>query len=361
MDELILGKYPNFSKAFQEFFKFIPVFFMLIFKIQLIYQNNKITGSFSIFINHLNFFFCNFVKLKGIVVLNDTFQLELEMRKRNIMVTFSKNYLNINISEGGTLLKILIDFHLQLARSVMTKIIFFHECKSLGGYFYRLDNFSEVWLNSPNRYYRTGQTKYTTFFNKSNQQSDYIKIIVDKQTKNKLKPFNIFNFSRNLMDYFSKIKIRGFFFDEINYEPKFFNRTVFFLLRPLFCRKKNETEIRFHFLKKISKKCSILSETLFFNIILDLINLKIDLPILPYVRVNQTKSVNGKSRKLELANKKHSLNRISRDFQNFFYDLLENSFYYDLFSLYIYKKDKILSHEVSIFNRFSINICFFIK
>ena len=58
IDELILGKFPNFSEAIKDFFKFLPVLFLIFYKTSLFYRNSKISKLLLLFVvKFQNFFF----------------------------------------------------------------------------------------------------------------------------------------------------------------------------------------------------------------------------------------------------------------------------------------------------------------
>ena len=82
IDNLILEKFPNFSKAVEEFIKFIPVLFLLLYKTFLLYQNYDFSKSFLSLATKLQEFFSKFLELKNVIMINNIFKLEIKIKKK---------------------------------------------------------------------------------------------------------------------------------------------------------------------------------------------------------------------------------------------------------------------------------------
>ena len=356
LDEIILQKYPSFDVAIQEFFKFAPVLFLIIYKSSFFFQENKISGSFSILVSKIQSFFFYFVKLKHIFVIKNLFNFEMEFKKKKTNLTIPKKYINMKISGKNKVFKILMDFQIQLAQMVVEKIFFFHEFKFLSPSFYFLKRSFEIWFNNPLRYYKNSRGMVLNQFKLLYKKNIQLKFFLDKKLKKVLKFFKIWNFSKHILFRVSKDNIKGFFFFTEKYFSDFSFKIFLSLLKPLLCQKKNNKELEFYFSSKLAKKYSVVSSFLFLNFVTDYVNLGLILPTLAYLDLFKKKNHSLGIKNFK--NKYNSLVRLPNNLKQFFYDSNEFSsknYFQNILKSKKNRKKKIFPDSK---NFFFINICF---
>jgi len=325
IDDLILEKFPSFIQAFEEFVKFIPVLFLILYKTFLVYQNYDFSKSFLSLTTKLQEFLSKFLKLKRVTTVDNIFKLELIINGKKIILLLPKNYSEILIFGRGKTLKFLMNFQFQLAQSVISKIFSFQECKVLGIRSYYFNRVSDNCFVSPLRYYKFDpkiwelQPKITN----NNQKKFYhlLNNMIEKGTR----LCQYWSFSKNLLSTSSQTIFRGIFFYIQKNLSNFSNRMLLILSRIIFFDQSHHKEILFYFSKRISVKHSIISSFLFFNFIIDNINLKVILPTLAYLYKHETVKSESFFERHSFKNKETSLLRFPKSFSEFYYDVNEIS------------------------------------
>ena len=314
VDELILNKYPDFSSAFEEFLKSVPLLYLLSYQTDSFFKGNEISDKFLHFLPKFRFFFTNLSKVKNVVLSYNIFRLKLEIRGKNNIFMFPKIIHGNNIVGDKKMVKFIMSFKIQVAQHVIMKILSFQKYKFLCGNFYDLAKTVELWYSNPKRYYRIDKNPNPFF--------SFLKIHCSEEKKNRKKFGKFWNFSKNILSLNSKVKLmmEGVFWS--NQLTNFFEETVSSFLKIIYCEKKNDKEIVFFFSKKIWRKTSLISNYLSFSFLTDSLNLGIILPVLPYSNTNRDMNVKMNNKKYQ---KKKPIFKSSENFRYFYSDLNEIS------------------------------------
>ena len=359
MEELLFEKFPYFKGALIEFTKFLPLFFFVFYRNSPNYQKNKISNQILSFIIGFQFFLTHYVKLKGIIIIKNVLKLTLEIRGKRIEILLpdKKNY-HKNF-EKKRISKILIDFHVELALNVLSKIFSFQKHKILSKFFYYVNKTSESWFNNPVRYYRINRISNFKNCTESLNRLHITTFFFYKIQDSKRKSYRLWNFSKNLVRNTFKNHFQGQFF-YISFDVLNFNLHLITSLFQFFsCREKNEKDLMYFFTKNLPQKSSLLSIPLFSNFIIDSVNLDINLPIVPYL--NSFPKINQKSNFKRFSENKKKLNfRKSKNFKNFYFDLNEISFTRFDYIIFKNKTINMIPFKINIHKNFRINLCFMI-
>ena len=359
IEELLLEKFPFFTGALVEFIKFFPLFFFVFYRNSPNYQKNKIPNQILSFIISFQFFLTDYVKLKGIVKIKNVLKLTFEIRGKKIEVLLPDKKIYHKIFEKKKVSKILIDFQLELALNVLSKIFSFQKHKILSKFFYYVNKTSESWFNNPVRYYRINKISNFKNCTESLKRLNITTFFFYKIRDLKKKSYRLWNFSKNLLRNTFKNHFQGQFF-YISFDLLNFNLHMITSLFQFFsCREKNQKDLMYFFTKNLPQKSSLLSGSLFSNFIIDSVNLDINLPILPYL--NSFPKINQKSRfKRFSENKRKSILRKSKNFKNFYFDLNEISFNNLPYIIFKKKTTYIFPFNINIDKKFPINLYFMI-
>ena len=212
MEELLLEKFPYFTGALIEFIKFFPLFFFVFYKNSPNYQKNKISNQILSFIIGFQFFLTDYVMLKGIIIIKNVLKLKLEIKGKKIEVLLPNKKIYHKIFEKKKISKILIDFQIELALNVLTKIFSFQKYKILSKFFYYVNKTSEVWFNNPVRYYRIIKLSNFKNFTESLKRLQNTTFFFYKIQNLKRESFRLWNFSKNLVRNTFKNHFQGQFF-----------------------------------------------------------------------------------------------------------------------------------------------------
>merc|ERR1711966_227202 len=106
------------------------------------------------FIIMFQFFLSNFVRLNRIIIIDEIYKLELDIKGRKTEIVLSRKF------NSDKILPEKKNFKIILAQAVISKIYSFRKISLLGENFYRLNSIFEIWFNTPKRYYR--EKKYKT-------------------------------------------------------------------------------------------------------------------------------------------------------------------------------------------------------
>lgn len=355
IDELILGKFPNFSEAITDFFKFIPVLFLIFYKTSLFYRSNKISKFLLLFVIKFQHFFLKSVKLRNIFAIKTLLNVELEFRKKKFNLLLPGKYKNIKIFGKKKTLKILIDFQIQLSQNIIVKMFSFQKARILSGYSYEIKRLLENWFENPYRYYKIQKALVFANFKPKFNHVVFSLMSLSKRLHDNRMFYHLWNFSKNSFSIISRKNFRGVFFYTRKNFSNFSSDFILSLLKPLFCKKKNDFNVIFYFSVKFSKKYSMLSSFIFFNFIIDSVNLGITIPTLPYLNEVKNNYMNFKKKK---GKKKNSPIRFSKNFQDFYYDSAESSLENSIFSMFKNKKNKTGQSVLLISQKDFIDICF---
>ena len=354
LDELIVEQFPNFSSAYKEFFRLIPLYFSIIQKNFLYDLVPQMLQIFIPFIIMFQFFLSNFVRLNRIIIIDEIYKLELDIKGRKTEIVLSRKFNSDKILPEKKIFKIIIDFKILLAQAVISKIYSFRKISLLGENFYRLNSIFEIWFNTPKRYYREKKYKTSNYPVWLKKQQNNFNIYYSLNSKKK-KVKNIWNYSKNAYYKISNDKIKGYIFFTKKHFTEFASKIILFLSKLIFSKNKRDENLLFYFSYRGSRKYSLLSDLLFDSFIIDYINLKIQLPLLPYFKARK----NLFSKGLVKQKKKKILARFPNNFKNFYCNTTENFFGY-YFSVYKNKACMVNRHTTS-FPDNIINLSFMIK
>ena len=163
LDDLIVEQFPNFSSAYKEFFRLIPLYFSIIQKNFLYNLVPQMPQIFIPFIIMFQFFLSNFVRLNRIIIIDEIYKLELDIKGRKTEIVLSRKFNSNKILPEKKIFKIIIDFKILLAQAVISKIYSFRKISLLGENFYRLNSIFEIWFNNPKRYYKEKKNKGSNY------------------------------------------------------------------------------------------------------------------------------------------------------------------------------------------------------
>merc|ERR1712166_349652 len=124
IDDLILEKFPSFNQALEEFVKFIPVLFLILYKTFLVYQNYDFSKSFLSLTTKLQEFLSKFLKLKRVTTVDNIFKLELIINGKKIILLLPKNYSEILIFGGKKNIEIFNKFSISISPKCYFKNFF---------------------------------------------------------------------------------------------------------------------------------------------------------------------------------------------------------------------------------------------
>lgn len=361
IDNLILEKFPNFSKAVEEFIKFIPVLFLLLYKTFLLYQNYDFSKSFLSLSTKLQEFFSKFLELKNVIMINNIFKLEIKIKKKKITLLLPKKYTEVQILGKKKTLKFLLSFQFQLAQSVISKILSFQGCKTLGTNSYYLNKVRDNCFHCPVRYYKKNQKTGYKLHKISILQKKMQHLLLGKISERGSSFFQHWNFSKNLLPKYSKTTFLGIFFSIQYNSISLPNKMILVLSKIVFFEQINYRGILFFFSKKVWAKHSLISSFMFFNFIIDSINLRIILPSLPYLYRYEEMESQSKLEQYRREEKKKSLIRFSKNFDKFYYDMNEIS--NKKFNLCLIQNNQtntqlFFSNDLQ---KIFLNICFILK
>jgi|EP00802_Teleaulax_amphioxeia_P015281 hypothetical protein len=357
MEELILEKFPTFKEALKEFLGFFPMFFFIFYKNLLTYRKYMFLNPVLSFITRFQFFLTGYVKLKRIIIIENILKLKLVIKGKKFDIIIPKKQNDFKISEERKTVKILINFQIQLASNVLSKIFSLQKHKILSKSYYYINRTYENWFINPLRYYKVKEkSSVISYHNCIKHLNKTIffrnKIGLFKENLNQL-----WNFSKNFLKNTLGNSYQNKFFYISTDISNFCFQIVTTMLQFSSCPNQNHGDLSYFYSKNFYNKNSLLTGSLFLNFLIDCVNIGINLPTLPYL--NPFRKINRKfSLKRFSRNKKKLIFRNSRSFKNLYFDLDEISFSNTQYSIFTNKKNRFNPFDVNIYKGFLLDLCF---